>query len=149
LRRSPEVKRAQRCLCATVRRTARLLTRRYEEALKPAGVTVSQYELMNVVRATQPVEQTRLVKIMETDQTTMSRNMRLLVEAGWLEAGADERDGRRRNYKVSSAGIKALQEARHCWHEVHEQMENELGLGELWPLLDRIQSVARGGAGKA
>jgi DNA-binding MarR family transcriptional regulator len=104
---------------------------------------------MNVVRAVQPVEQTRLAKIMETDQTTLSRNMRLLVEAGWLEAGPDERDGRRRNYKVSSAGMKGLQEAQRCWHQVHEQMENELRLGELWPLLDRIQRVARDGSGKA
>jgi DNA-binding MarR family transcriptional regulator len=126
-----------------VRRTARLLTRRYEEALRPAGVTVSQFEMMSVVQAIQPVEQSRLAKMLETDQTTLSRNMRLLVESGWLETVTDESDGRRRRYRLSTAGTVVLREARRCWQRVHDKMESALKMDELWPVLDRVQDAAR------
>ena len=143
MQRSLEEKRAPRCLCATVRRTARLLTRRYEEALRPAGMTVSQFELMNVVQAMQPVEQTRLAKVLETDQTTLSRNMRLLVELGWLETVADVSDRRRRRYRLGAIGTEVLREARRCWQRVHEEMDRTLQMSELWLVLDRVQNAAR------
>ncbi len=145
--RSPELKSEARletrCLCATVRRTGRLLTRRYEEALRPAGMTVSQFELMQTIRAMAPVDQIRLTRQMETDQTTLSRNMKRLLELGWIEAVADERDGRRRSYRMSATGLKMLREAMRYWQRVHDVMEASLGLSKLWPVLDRIQAAAR------
>ena len=132
-----------RCLCATVRRTGRLLTRQYEDALRPAGVTVSQFELMNTVRAMEPVDQSRLAKQLESDQTTLSRNIKLLLELGWISA-ASEQDGRRRSYRLSEDGLKTLREAARHWQRVHDRMEAKLGLSELWPILERIQDATRG-----
>lgn len=131
-----------RCLCATVRRTGRLLTRQYEDALRPAGMTVSQFELMNAVRAMEPVDQSRLSKQLETDQTTLSRNIKLLLTLGWVTTGS-EQDGRRSSYRLSEAGVKTLREATRHWQRVHDRMEARLGLSELWPILDRIQDAAR------
>jgi DNA-binding MarR family transcriptional regulator len=132
-----------RCLCATVRRTGRLLTRHYEDALRQSGMTVSQFELMNTLRAMQPVDQTRLARQLETDQTTLSRNIKLLLTLGWIEASKQEQDGRRRSYQATEAGLKILREAARCWKQVHDRMEAQLGLSELWPVLDRIQDSAR------
>jgi DNA-binding MarR family transcriptional regulator len=131
-----------RCLCATVRRTGRLLTRQYEDALRPAGMTVSQFELMNTVRAMEPVDQSRLAKQLENDQTTLSRNIKLLLELGWVTTDAGQ-DGRQRSYRLSETGLKTLREAARHWQRMHDRMEATLGLSELWPILDRIQDAAR------
>jgi len=135
-----------RCLCATVRRTGRLLTRKYEDALRPSGLSVSQFELMAMVRGMQPVDQTTVANELETDQTTLSRNLKLLLAQGWLEVVMDERDGRRRCYQLTSTGGEVLRSAKQCWDGVHAEMEGLLGMpmSEVWPLLERIQDAARG-----
>jgi DNA-binding MarR family transcriptional regulator len=103
---------------------------------------VSQFELMNMVLAMQSAEQTRLAKVLETDQTTLSRNMRLLVELGWLETMADVGDRRRRQYRLSAIGMEVLREAKRCWQRVHNEMDRILQMSELWPVLDRVQNAA-------
>jgi len=134
-----------RCLCATVRRAGRLLTRRYEEALRPAGMTTSQFELMMTLRFAGASNQSRLAKLMETDQTTLSRNLKLLLQERWIETEKDERDARRRSYRVTPLGLAVLGEAQRCWQHAHEQMERSLGapVSALWPMLDRILQAAR------
>jgi DNA-binding MarR family transcriptional regulator len=137
-----------RCLCATVRRAGRLLTRRYEEALRPAGVTVSQYELMMTLRAAGPVDQRRLAQLLETDQTTLSRNLKLLLAERRIDAPADARDGRRRSYRLTPLGDAALTEAHQRWNEVHTRMERALAspMAQLWPVLDGVIDAARANA---
>lgn len=134
-----------RCLCATVRRAGRLLTRRYEEGLRRAGVSSAQCELMMKMSAAGASSQGTLAKLLETDQTTLSRNLKLLLERRWIETLEDGRDGRRRTYRLASVGLAVLAEAEHCWRQAQEEMERRLGgpMAELWPVLDRILSAAR------
>jgi DNA-binding MarR family transcriptional regulator len=142
---SPEAPRPMRCLCATVRRAGRLLTRRYEDALRPAGMTTSQFELMMTLKFAGPGNQTRLASLLETDQTTLSRNLKLLLKERWVETGKDARDARRRTYRLTPLGIAVLREAERCWRRAHEETERLLGapISDLWPVLERILQAAR------
>ena len=134
-----------RCLCATVRRASRLLTRRYEDALRPAGMSTSQFELMITLRTAGASNQSSLARLVETDQTTLSRNLKLLLQRRWIETLEDGHDGRRRTYRPTMLGLSVLQEAQRCWRQAQEEMERRLGgpIAELWPALDRILSAAR------
>jgi DNA-binding MarR family transcriptional regulator len=140
-----------RCLCAAVRRAGRLLTRRYEEALRPAGLTVSQFELMMTLRAAGPIDQGALARLMECDQTTLSRNLKPLLAWRWIDEAKDERDARRRTYRISSLGASVLAEAMRFWRRVHTEMERALGgsMAEVLPVLDRVMGVARVGVKEA
>ncbi len=135
--------RQTRCLCATVRRAGRLLTRRYEEALQPAGITVSQFELMMTLRAAQPIGQTALATLLDIDQTTLSRNIKVLLRERWIEESAAAQDARRRSYSLSKLGAEVLAEASRCWQRVHDEMARVLPMTGLWPTLDRITEAAR------
>jgi DNA-binding MarR family transcriptional regulator len=134
-----------RCLCATVRRAGRVLTRRYEEALRPAGLSVSQFELMMALRATGGASQGRLAELLETDQTTLSRNLKVLVRERRVEESIDTTDGRKRVYGVSTLGAEVLAEGMRCWTQVHGEMEGLLGgrMGEVWGMLDGVMEAAR------
>jgi DNA-binding MarR family transcriptional regulator len=140
---------SMRCLCATVRRAARLLNRKYEEALAPAGVTPGQFEMMMVLRHAGPADQTKLASLLETDQTTLSRNLRLMEKERWIVEERSAADARKRIYRLTSLGGSVLAEAQRRWHDVHAQMERELGepMSQLWPTLDRILMVARAPSG--
>ena len=128
-----------------MRRAGRLLTRRYEEALRPAGVTSAQFELMITLRGVGASSQGELAGLLETDQTTLSRNLKLLLQRRWIETLEDGHDGRRRTYRPTMLGLSVLQEAQRCWRQAQEEMERRLGgpIAELWPALDRILSAAR------
>lgn len=134
-----------RCLCATVRRAARLLTRRYEEALRPAGLTPSQFELMKTLSHAGPCTQSALVRLLETDQTTLSRNLRPLERERWVASLPDNTDARRRLYRVTGLGGSVLAEADRCWRAVHQQIERQIGepVAAIWLALDRILAAAR------
>ncbi len=134
-----------RCLCATVRRAGRLLTRRYEEALRPVGVTSAQFELMVTLGAAGASSQRKLAGLLETDQTTLSRNMKLLLSRHWVETLEDGRDARQRMYRLTALGLEVLAEAQRCWRQAQEEMQRRLGapMAELWPALDRILSASR------
>lgn len=131
-----------------MRRAARLLNRRYEEALAPAGVTSSQFEVMMVLRHAGTVDQTRLAELLETDQTTLSRNLRGLERERWVTEERSAIDGRRRVYRLTPLGTAVLTEAQQRWREVHAKMERALGepMAAVWPTLDRILDAARGPA---
>src|SRR5258708_30558299 len=116
------------CLCAAVRRTGRLLTRRYDEALRPTGMNAAQFELMNTVYAAQPVNQISLAKILEADQTTLSRNLKLLQEMEWIERSIDAKDRRRRSYRVTAQGLSALQSATRRSSRINTPIEPRLGM---------------------
>jgi DNA-binding MarR family transcriptional regulator len=134
-----------RCLCATVRRASRLLNRKYEEALRPAGVGTSQFELMMTLKVAGASDQSRLARLLETDQTTLSRNLRLLLDERWIERKQNAQDARRQVYCLTALGLTVLSEAQRCWHQAHEAMERQIGapMSELWPMLDRILQAAR------
>lgn len=134
-----------RCLCATVRRAGRLLNRRYEEALRPAGMSTSQFELMMTLRFAGASGQDKLARLLETDQTTLSRNLKLLLNERWIEVVADQQDARRRTYRITQLGLAVLGEAQRLWRQAHDDMERLIGepMSNLWSLLDRILNAAR------
>jgi DNA-binding MarR family transcriptional regulator len=138
-----------RCLCASVRRAGRLLTRRYEEALRPAGINVSQYELMMTLRAAQPIGQAALAALLDVDQTTLSRNIKVLLRERWIEESKADQDARRRTYALTNVGSTVLAEATHCWQRVHDEMGRLVPMAELWPVLDRVTNAARQLSGTA
>ena len=142
---SPESAPPMRCLCATVRRASRLLNRRYEEALRPAGLSTSQFELMMTLRTAGACDQSTLARLLEIDQTTLSRNLKLLLNQRWIEIVKDKHDARRRTYRVAKLGSAVLGQAGRCWYKAHVEMERLLGgkMSDVWPLLERILNAAR------
>src|ERR1051325_10331490 len=85
------------CACAGLRRAARAVTRLYDEALRPSGLRVTQFSLMQVLgRARGTLTQGTLGDLLALDSTTLSRTLRPLERRGWIRTvpGPDRR-GRR------------------------------------------------------
>lgn len=122
------------CVCLGVRRTARLVTRRYEDALRPVGLTAGQFSVLAAL-AGGPVPLGRLADALGMDRTTVNRSVRPLAERGLLESVRFPRDRRVRALGITAAGTAVLTAAMPLWRT--EQAESARRLGTPWSDLRR------------
>lgn len=118
------------CLCLNIRRASRAVTEFYEKILEPSGLKITQYSLLRHLEHVEPVTITELAKVMRIDRTTLSRNMKPLVEAGIIEINAGK-DPRSRQVRLTEAGKFALSTASNLWDEAQGAMQEYLGETEL------------------
>jgi DNA-binding MarR family transcriptional regulator len=133
-----------RCYCAATRQVARRLTRFYEAELRSVGMSATQFELMANLQRRPRVSQSDLAEAMDVDQTTLSRNLKLLVGLGWVSVAASATDGRRSEYALSGEGLRVFRRAVPCWERAMRRIEEGLGAkpGSVWGMLERLGAAA-------
>jgi DNA-binding MarR family transcriptional regulator len=104
----------------------------------------AQFELMSNLRGRPGASQSELAAALDVDQTTLSRNLKLLVGLGWVSVKASATDGRRSEYVLSSEGVRAYQKAVPCWERAMAKVEERLGgkAKSVWGVLERLGAAA-------
>src|SRR3546814_12741 len=82
------------CLCLHAQRAARVLARRFDEALKPAGLTNGQFSLMMALNGSGPAPLGKVADLLGADRTTLTAALKPLVRRGLATIVADARDSR-------------------------------------------------------
>jgi DNA-binding MarR family transcriptional regulator len=72
------------CIAQRVRRLSRKVTRLYDGALRDHDLTIAQLTLLAALIASGPVSPAELARAVDLDPSTMSRNLRLLVDRGLI-----------------------------------------------------------------
>ncbi len=134
------------CTSANLRMAARAVTQFYDDALRAAGLKSTQFSLLAAAAIAGSLPITRLATQMAMDRTTLTRNLKPLVEAGLLivEAGTDRRV---RRVSLTEAGEAALDRAIPLWREAQTHMIDRLGderWGEFLRLLQTARRATRG-----
>lgn len=95
------------CACFNFRKASRLVTKLYDEALAPAGIRSTQFVVLVTCFTLPDININRLADELVMDRSTLTRNLRPLVEQGWLDVtpGADRRT---RIVRITAAGKKAM-----------------------------------------
>jgi DNA-binding MarR family transcriptional regulator len=114
------------CFCANARRAAHALTARYDAALAPHGMKVTQFSLLHAVARREAPNLTALAAGTGLDRSTLGRNLRVLERMGFvaLSAGDDLRD---RRVALTEAGRARLREATRTWKGVQASLRAALG----------------------
>jgi DNA-binding MarR family transcriptional regulator len=128
------------CACATVRRTARLVTQFYGKEMGQR-IEPEQFAMLTVLSHRPGASQSSLGRIMGTDKTTMSRNLRVLLRNGWVQLMASE-DKRQRGYRLSAAGQKMLSEVKPSWMRAQAKLRAALTDDEWQEMLRLFGRVA-------
>jgi DNA-binding MarR family transcriptional regulator len=118
------------CACKHLRRTARAVTRLYDETLRPSGLRITQYTLLVAVALSEPVPITRLADALSLDRTTLVRDLKPLSERGLLEIAAGE-DRRMRMVRLTGQGREAIGRAYPLWQQAQARIVRESS----WPVL--------------
>ena len=132
------------CACATVRRAARAVTQLYDGHLRATEIEGTQFALLSVLRALGPCNQAAIGERFALDKTTLSRNLRLLKNKGWIEA-AEAADGRERRYVLTAAGGKRLGAARPAWRRAQEHLRASMSEKEwdaMWKVFRTLTTAA-------
>ncbi|HEY8553485.1 MAG TPA: MarR family winged helix-turn-helix transcriptional regulator [Burkholderiales bacterium] len=111
------------CTGATIRRLARRITSFYESRMP--GLRLGQYSLLAHL-GTEPQPLCALSRRLEMDRTTLTRNLKPLLAAGWVRetAGAD---ARLRLVALTPAGRRVRERARTHWKTAQAELEETLG----------------------
>src|SRR5947209_15409325 len=133
------------CALAAMRRTARLMTQFYDGCLAESGMEAAQFALLMTLDAAEDKGQAALGQMLGMDKTTLSRNLKLLREKGWVESVAGE-DARRRSVSLTAEGRTRLREAKPAWRRAGEMFREGMSEREwaaMWSSLEAMNGAVR------
>lgn len=114
------------CLCFATQRAARALARRFDEALRPAGLTSGQFSLLMSLNQPEPPSLGAVARLLGMDRTTLTANLKPLVRQGRVQLAVDPNDRRGRLLILTATGRRQLKQALPIWQRAHEQVDSLL-----------------------
>jgi DNA-binding MarR family transcriptional regulator len=133
---------ASPCLCNALRQASRAVSRLYDDEIRPFGLRTTQYSLLRYLQHCGPVRQRDLGAAISLDETTLTRNLRPLMDAGWVAIGCGE-DRREKYVSLTEPGVAKLKEARPAWERAQEWMRSRIPKTDWSRLLSVLPDLAR------
>src|ERR671932_2360756 len=115
------------CLCLHTQRAARALARRFDEALRPLGLTNGQFSLLMALNRPEPAGMGAVAALLAMDRTTLTAALTPLQRRGLVGVRPDPKDRRSRRIALTPAGLKLLASAVPIWERTHAAVEESLG----------------------
>ena len=118
------------CLCLHVQRAARALARRFDEALRPMGLTNGQFSLMMSLNRPEPPDMGAVASLLGVDRTTLTAALKPLQRRGLVKIMVHPSDRRGRVMALTAKGRKVLARAVPVWRKTHVAVEALLPDGD-------------------
>lgn len=115
-----------RCLCLHAQRAARRLSRRFDEAMRPVGITSGQFSLLNGLNRPEPPTIGAVASLLAMDRSTVTANLKPLERQGLVRIEADPEDRRGRRIALTQQGLALLAAATPIWTREHAAIEATL-----------------------
>jgi DNA-binding MarR family transcriptional regulator len=129
------------CTCLRLRKASRRVSQIYDRALEPCGLTVTQYGLLGHIAAFDGIGVGALAARMVMDPTTLTRNLKPLLEQALVVLVPDRRDRRARRLHLTADGRRTFAQAKPAWRRAQLHLERVLGERDapaLNAVLDRV-----------
>jgi DNA-binding MarR family transcriptional regulator len=137
------------CTNLKLRQASRLVTRHYEAFVAPTGLKITQYSLLSYVVKLGPLRAGELAAAMQLDASTLTRNLRPLLQQGWVQMHPGD-DARSRVIDATEAGRALRAQAQQAWKHAQLALNERLGtarVAALHTLLDGCISRLEPAAG--
>ena len=141
---------AQRQRCLTVanectghggRKAARALARIYDDALAPAGLRGTQFDLLVALSLAPEAPVAKVADELGLDRTTLTRNLGPLERDGLVESVPDD-DRRVRRLRLTERGHDVLADALRRWERAQNKVVTALGKPRWRELMDGLRAAA-------
>ncbi len=132
----------QHCVSNNLQKTARAVSRLYAETMRPAGLTRAQFPILSMLDGLGSLPMTVLADRLYMERTTLTRHLRPLEEAGFVERPKNSEDARVRLVAISDTGRLKLGEARRLWESAQTRMIERFGT-EDWAQLETALRTLR------
>ena len=130
------------CTDTKLRQLVRLMGRHYDAELRKVGLRMTQFWVLTQILEHDPARPCDLAKAMALEPSTLTRTLKPLIAAGWLEwvAGADRRT---RSVRITSSGRMKRAEGLRRWQSADARVRELLG-AENVKRLDGVIEVGLG-----
>ena len=114
------------CVATRLRLANRVITKVYDDALRPLGLTVTQLSMLVVAEDRGLIRQSQVGAELRLDDSTLSRNLERMRANGWLEEVSAD-DARVHSYRLTEAGRTLLDKAIPAWRSAQGEAQRLLG----------------------
>jgi DNA-binding MarR family transcriptional regulator len=115
------------CLCLHLQRAARAVARRFDDALRPHGLTNGQFSLLMALNRAEPPAISSVATLLAMDRTTLTAALKPLQRRGLVTIVVDAADRRSRRLVLTHAGHAVLIAAVPAWQRQHAAIDRNLG----------------------
>jgi DNA-binding MarR family transcriptional regulator len=130
------------CLCLHAQRAARALARRFDEALRPVGLTNGQFSLLMALNRPEPPSMAPVAALLAMDRTSLTAMLKPLERRGLVEITPDPADRRGRRLHLTVEGRAALGRALPIWRHEHQAVEALLPEAAVDPLRSALVALS-------
>jgi DNA-binding MarR family transcriptional regulator len=131
----------QECLGFRARKLNRIVTAIYDGTLASAGLKTSQFSVLVAVSNRDKVRPSELAKLLQIDESTLSRNVERMCARGWLRFEPDE-DRRSHMIVVTDKGQALISESLPAWQRAQEQVSQRLGADGVVALRSALRKLS-------
>lgn len=124
------VARPSGCTNFKLRQLLRAVARHYDAELAQAGLKGTQYALLGHIVRLAPVQPAELARRMGLDASTLTRNLRVLIDEGWVIQGPGK-DARSRLIEATASGRARFDEATRYWKRAQKSLNERLGIEQV------------------
>lgn len=130
------------CLCLHVQRAARSLARRFDEALRPFGLTNGQFSLLMSLNRPEPPSMGPVASLLAMDRTTLTAALKPLERRGLIKVTSDPADRRSRILQLTDKGQSLLIDAAVVWERAHHEVEKLIPDGDPNALRKNLRALS-------
>ena len=109
-----------------MQRAARALARRFDDALRPLGLTNGQFSLMMSLNRPEPPGMAAVASLLAMDRTTLTAALKPLERRALVKVTPNPADRRARVMTLTAKGRKLLAQAVPIWESTHLAVEGLL-----------------------
>jgi DNA-binding MarR family transcriptional regulator len=114
------------CIATRLRMANRVITKVYDDALRPLGLTVTQMSMLVVAEDRGLIRQSEVGAELQLDDSTLSRNLERMRANGWLEEVSGD-DARVHSYQLTEAGRTLLDKTIPVWRGAQREAQRLFG----------------------
>ena len=113
------------CTCFHLRRAARMVSQVYDRELAAVDLSLNEYSILrHASRGSCLLGE--LADTLGMERTTLTRNLRPLIDAGWIKEARGE-DARQRVISLTARGSKRIVRALPYWQRAQQQVDAAYG----------------------
>jgi len=129
------------CASFNIRRTARAITRVYDQAFEDVGIRSTQFAILTGIAKTQPTSISALGELLVIDRTTLTRSLHLLKKQGLLSI-SNRSVKRQRFVSLTPKGEHTLAVSLPVWRRAQERFVQTVGADYWSNFRNELESLA-------
>jgi DNA-binding MarR family transcriptional regulator len=129
---------SKECICFSLKKAERLISRRYDEALAPFGLRNGQFSMLICISGANLINIQSIAHQLNMDRTTTTAALKPLEKRKLIKITASKEDSRVKLVSITPLGISLLAKAIPAWQKIQDQMKADISLDNFIKLKDQL-----------